>query len=147
MKGLKRNKQRFYYCLLNPDVQEYALDEHGNETGEVIPEYYGAVEAWANISPATGQSNTEQFGNFDDYDRVIVTAEMDCPIDENTVLFVDVEPSYTTIQTHRIENPDTVLGGDLEETEYQLPKYNYIVKRIARSLNVISIAIRKVDVG
>ena len=148
MKCLARNKQKFYYCLLIPNTQEAVVDENGNETGEVIPAYETAEEMEANISPATGQSNTEQFGNFTDYDRVIVTDDLECPIDENTVLFVDKEPTYTTVQTHEIVESQALLGDDeIREVDYQLPKYNYIVKRVAKSLNSVSIAIRKVEVG
>ena len=122
-------------------------DEYGNENGERIPQYAEAVQMWANISPASGQNQVEQFGNLDSYDRVIVTHDMDCPIDENTVLFLDSEPEYTTVTTN-----ETTGNGDLNETEtsetsYQVPKYDYIVKRVARSLNSISIAVRKVEVG
>ena len=49
----------------------------------------------ANISQATGQSNTEQFGNLENYDKVIVTDDLNCPIDENSVLFIDKEPEYS----------------------------------------------------
>ncbi len=148
MKALKRNQQKFWYCLLIPDVREAVVDEDGNETGEIIPAYEEAVEMYANISPATGNSNTEQFGNLLDYDRVIVTAEIDCPIDENTVLFIGEDPSYTEVQTHEIIESNTVLGDDeIEEKTYRIPKYNYIVKRVAKSLNSISIAVRKVDVS
>lgn len=74
----------------------------------------------ANISPATGMSNTEQFGNLDNYDKVIVTGDLECPIDENTVLWID--------------EPDTTKP------------YNYIVKRVSKSKNGVSIAVAKVQV-
>ena len=148
MRDLKRNQTEFWYCLLIPNTQEAIVDENGNETGEIIPSYEEAVRMQANISPATGNSNTEQFGNLTDYDRVIVTHDMNCPIDEHSVLFIGEEPSYTEVQTHEITESQTVLGDDeIEVISYQLPKYNYIVKRVAKSLNVISIAVRKVEVS
>ena len=124
MKALVRNKQKFYYALYVGS--EPITDEYGNETGEPIVEYSEPVEMWANISPATGISQTEQFGNLDSYDKVIVTDDLNCPIDEHSVLFVEKEPE------HNLE--DGLM-------------YDYIVQRVAKSLNSISIAIRKVDVS
>ena len=57
---------------------------------------------------------------------MIVTDDLLCPIDENTVLFIDKEPGYTEDGT---------------------PLYDYIVKRVARSLNSISYAVSKVSVS
>lgn len=148
MRDLKRNQTEFWYCLLIPNTQEAIVDEYGNETGELIPSYKKAVQMRANISPATGQNQVEQFGNLDSYDKVIVTCDMKCPIDENTVLFIDKRPEYTEVQTHEIVEGQALYEDDeVVEKTYELPKYNYIVKRVAKSLNGISIAVRKVDVG
>ena len=148
MRDLKRNQTEFWYCLLIPNTQEAVVDENGNETGELIPSYEEAVSMKANVSPATGQNQVEQFGNLDSYDKVIVTCDMSCPIDENTVLFIDKLPEYTEVQTHEIVEGQALYADDeVVEKTYELPKYNYIVKRVAKSLNGISIAVRKVDVG
>ena len=148
MRDLKRNQTEFWYCLLIPNTQEAIVDEYGNETGELIPSYKKAVPMRANISPATGQNQVEQFGNLDSYDKVIVTCDMGCQIDENTVLFIDKLPEYTEVQTHEIIEGQALYADDeIVEKTYELPKYNYIVKRVAKSLNGISIAVRKVDVG
>lgn len=40
----------------------------------------------ANISPAAGYAQIQQFGQFISYDKVIITDDMTCPIDENAVL-------------------------------------------------------------
>ena len=148
MRDLKRNQTEFWYCLLIPNTQEAIVDEYGNETGELIPSYKKAISMRANISPATGQNQVEQFGNLDSYDKVIVTCDMKCPIDENSVLFIDKRPEYTEVQTHEIVEGQALYADDeIVEKTYELPKYNYIVKRVAKSLNGISIAVRKVDVG
>lgn len=123
MKTLKRNQSTFWYCLYAG--QETVYDDYGNETGSPHILYAPPVEMRANVSPATGLSDTEQFGNLENYDKVIVTDDLDCPIDEHTVLFVDKEPEFS----------------------YGNPLYDYIVKRVAKSLNSISIAVRKVNVG
>ena len=148
MRDLKRNQTEFWYCLLIPNTQEAIVDEYGNENGELIPSYKKAISMRANISPATGQNQVEQFGNLDSYDKVIVTCDMSCPIEENTVLFIDKRPEYTEVQTHEIIEGQALYADDeIVEKTYELPKYNYIVKRVAKSLNGISIAVRKVDVG
>ena len=72
-----------------------------------------------NVSPATGFAQTDVFGYLESYDKVLITDDMDCPIDENTVLFIDKEPQ--------------VVDGK--------PMYDYTVKRVAKSLNSISYAV------
>ena len=124
MRCLKRNMTPFWYCLYESSEDQY--DEYGNLLPEPLVTYAEPVRMLANISAASGQAQTEMFGGLDSYDRVIVTADMDCPIDEHTVLFIDKEPENS-------------LSG--------APMYDYIVKRVAKSLNSISIAVRKVDVG
>lgn len=121
MRILERNKQEFYYSL-------YAgkSSENNDENGNPRPTYSQAVLCKACISAAKGNTESELFGTTIDYDRVIITDDMSCPIDEQSVLFVDIKPKYN---------------------EYNRPLGDYIVKRVARSLNCISYAISKVDVS
>lgn len=143
-----RNDISFWYCLLDPTVEHAVLDENGNETGEIIPHYQDAVQMWANVSPATGIAQTELFGNLDNYDKVIVTTDMNCPVNEQSVLFLDSEPSYSTVTTHEIVAGDPLQNTDdsIEPVTYSVPKYDYIVRRVARGLNAISFAVRKVEI-
>ena len=122
MRCLKRNKRRFWYCLYGTEIE--LTDADGNYTGETSVGYGNPVACKANISPATGESTQEMFGNLTDYDRVIVSDDTTLPIDENSVLFIDATP--------------TDGAG-----EYG---YDYIVRRVARSINSIAIAVRKVVV-
>lgn len=124
MRCLERNKRRFYYALYLGE--EEILNENGRRTGETKLSYGKATEAYANISAGTGQAQAEQFGNAIAYDKVMVVDDPDCPIDENTVLCVDVLPAYNT-------------DGALV--------YDYIVKKAARSLNSVMYAIKKVTVS
>lgn len=123
MRTLNRNQSPFWYLLY--DRKEPVTDEYGNETGEEQVFYKDAVSMKANISAATGSAQVEQFGNFAGYDKVIVTDDVGCPIDENTVLFIDKEPEY--------------VDGK--------PLYDYLVRRVAKSLNSISYAVSKVEVS
>lgn len=121
MKCLERNKVKFYYCL----YQGYTdiLDSDGNPTLEKKITYSTPVEMYANISPARGEAEMTTFGTLLDYDKTIITDDMSCPIDENSILFIDKEPS-------------TDAKGNYV--------YDYIVKRVAKSLNSISYAVQKV---
>ena len=146
MKTLKRNKRPFYYCTIQRDeygqaVTREIVDEYGNMTGQYIVLYNEPVSFEANISPATGQSNTEQFGNLENYDKVIVIDDLNCPIDENSVLFIDKEPEYTDVLTH------TSTAITTTDQTVSVPAFDYIVRRVAKSLNSISIAVKKVHVS
>lgn len=124
MKVMERNKRTFWYCLY--DRKEPIIDEDGNETGEEQIVYKPAQSLRTNISAASGSSQVEQFGNLAGYDKVIVLDDTSCPIDENTVLFIDKEPEYD---------------------DDGKPLYDYMVKRVAKSLNSVSIAVTKVSVS
>ena len=124
MKTLARNKRKFLYCLYEGNTTEI-VDEYGNATGEFTISYGDPVEAWGNISPATGDSSVEMFGGLDNYDKVIVM-DKDVGIDTETVLFV---------------------GKEYEETDEGQPVYNYTVRRVAKSLNFVAIAISEVKVN
>ena len=117
------NKRKFYYCLF--EGSEDLTDMGGYKTGEKRLVYSAPVEMLANVSEAKGRSEAEQFGTDLKYDKVILTCEMDCPINEQTVLFVDREPAF--------DNDGC-------------PLFDYVVSRVAKSINVITYAIRKVDV-
>ena len=124
MKVMERNKRTFWCCLY--DHKEPIIDEDGNETGEEQIVYKTARSLRANISAASGSSQVEQFGNLAGYDKVIVLDDTSCPIDENTVLFIDKDPAHD---------------------EDGKPLYDYMVRRVAKSLNSVSIAVTKVSVS
>lgn len=123
MKIMNRNKSPFWYLLYQGT--ELGKDANGYETGEKNVKYADPVKMKANISPAAGYAQIQQFGQFISYDKVIITDDMTCPIDENTVLFIDKKPEYKDGR----------------------PLYDYVVKQIAKSLNLVSIAVSKVNVS
>ena len=125
MKTLKRNHQTLYYSLYQGFTE--VIDSDGYYTGEKIVSYSIPVKMRANISPVKGDSTIQLFGNLEDYDRVIVTCKMDCPIDENSILWIEKTPP---------EHDGVMIPED----------YDYIVQRVSKSLNSISIAIGKVNV-
>ena len=124
MKTMERNKSPFYYLLY--DGKEPVRDAQGFETGEERVKYKQAVSMKANVSAASGTAQVEQFGNLASSDKVIVTEDLTCPMDENTVLFIDKAPEYAK-------------DGS--------PIYDYRVMRVATSVNSISYAGEKVSVS
>lgn len=134
MRGLVRNKTKFYYALY--DRREEITDEYGNKTGQYELIYGKPVEMFGNVSAAIGEMQNRQFGESESYDKVIVLDNRNTPIDEYSLLWVDTSPLLD-------ELGNLVLRDDGTE---QTP-HDYTVKKVARSLNSVSVAISKVDVS
>lgn len=126
MKALARNKQTFYYALPTGTLTD-VLDGDGLYTGEKMPVYGSPVQAQMNISPATGRTVLEWFGVNETYDKVLVTDDPNCPITELAILWIDTDPAITS---GAATNP-----------------HDYLVSRVARSLNSTVIGVRKVSVS
>lgn len=124
MRGMVRNKVDFYYATY--ERKEEIEDEYGNKTGEYEVIYGKPVKYKANISAEQGEIQSRQFGDSVVYDRVIVICD-DIPIDEFSILWIDTPPVFN------------------EDGTTDTP-HDYIVKKVANSLNVKSIAISKVNV-
>lgn len=134
MRCMNRNKVKFFYSLY--EGREPITDEYGNVTGEYDVKHGNPTEGYANISAAKGETQTRQFGESETYDKVIVMDNEAPPIDEYSVLWVDTVPKL---------NEDGSLAAD-EEGNVLTP-HDYIVKKVAKSLNNVSIAISKVNVS
>lgn len=98
--------------------QDEILDENGLGTGQYRPKYGERISARANVSAARGNVSIQEFGENLLYDKTI--AFDNCPLNEESVLWVD----------------------DLTSDAH-----DYVVVRIAKSLNSTLVAIRKVDVS
>ena len=84
-------------------------------------------EVRANVSAARGEATTRQFGEDEGYDRIIVLDDPKFPISATSILWIDTLPEIA--QDGSTETP-----------------HDYIVKRVATSLNSVSIAVSKVNV-
>jgi hypothetical protein len=120
---MNRNKVEFYYSLY--EGREPITDEYGNVTGEYDIKRGNPIKGYANISAAKGETETRQFGESETYDKVLVMDNT--PIDEYTVLWVDTMPEF-------------------DEDGGVITPHDYIVKKVAKSLNSVSVAISKVNV-
>jgi hypothetical protein len=69
MKCLNRNKVEFYFALY--EGREPVVDDYGNETGEYRVIHGDPIHSYVNISPAKGETQTQQFGEDDSYDKVM----------------------------------------------------------------------------
>ena len=123
MRDLKRNQQVFYYALYQGN--ENVVDNDGNKTGERRVAYSDPVKMYANISPANGYANAAIFGKDLQYTKTIVTCDLECPITETSVLWIDKEP--------------------YDDQQNLLP-YDYTVSQVARGLDNIVYAVKKVEV-
>lgn len=135
MRALKRNKVKLWYQLYDANIPVYEtdLDENpvldpvtGNPllTGEYIAGYKSPVLFKANVSPARSEASTDPFGVNVEYDKTICSCDMDLPVDELSMLFVDKEPQYDE------------EGNLLNDSDYKVVK-------VAKSLNSLLIAIKK----
>lgn len=125
MRCMVRNKATFYYALY--EGQTEIIDEYGNATGQYSVTYGTPLKSLGNVSAAQGEMQTRQFGESESYDKVIVLDDVNTPIDEYSILWVDTLP-------HLNEDGTTETPHD------------YVVKKVARSLNSVSIAVSKVSV-
>ena len=126
MRCLARNKQIFYYALFNSKTE--ILDDDGYFTGGYALNYGNPIQGNANISAAKGETTIRQFGEDVPYDKVIVMDDPATAIDEYAILWIDKLPV-------------------LEKDGTTKTAHDYVVKQVARSLNSVSIAVAKVDVG
>ena len=125
MKCMDRNKTPFYYALY--DTKTEIEDEYGNKTGQYELSYGNPIRCTANVSAAMGETQSRQFGDSVAYDKVFVLDDPHTAIDEFSILWIDTVPQINADGT-----TDT--------------PHDYIVKKVARSLNSVSIAVSKVNV-
>lgn len=124
MRGLERNKQTFWYALY--ERSEPIFDERGNEVGEQSI-YGNPIKEKGNISAARGSTENDLFGINAVYTKTINPMPNNCPIDESSILWIEVEPV-------------------IEADGSTMTAHDYVVSQVAESLNHKAYAIRKVEV-
>lgn len=134
MRCMNRNKVRFFYALYVS--REPIMNAQGRPSGQHKVIHGNPIKEYANISAAKGETQTRQFGENESYDKVIVMDNATPPIDEYSILWVDTVPQL---------NEDGSLAVN-EKGEVITP-HDYVVKKVAKSLNNVSIAISKVTVS
>ena len=128
MRGLNRNKSKFYYATY---ISKTALtDAGGMKTGEFTVNYSHPIEIRANTSTPDGEATANLFGTHLDYNKVINPCPSDCPIDENSILWVDTMP--------------TIITTGLRTGETDTPHDYTVTKKAPSKTSGIAYAIKKV---
>ena len=126
MNTLARNRKTIYYALLKSKKERE--DDYGNHTGQYDLEYYAPVEYSANIRWDSGAVELEGFGLNSNGTRRLVTCDLSCPIDIDTVIWIDKTPDAN--------------GYD------GAVKPNYVVSGVPeRSLNQIAYLLQEVSIS
>lgn len=133
MKCVRRNTKIYYYA--NYEGKTEITDQDGNYTGEVEPKYSDVKTVRGVMSAFSGNAQVEMFGTFKDYDCVLVTDDTTCEMDENSILWVDNNPSV---------NAGTAIPSVKELLKDSSEARTGIVKRVSKTPNVILIAIKYV---
>lgn len=139
MRLMKRNLRPVFYRLYVG--QQIITDDYGNETGESRVIYADPAEQMCNVSPASGAVQMQLFGVVENYDKILITDNMACPININTVLYVDESPERELSLADIW--PADPTGNEINSVTENLDEY--IVKRVAKSLHHISYAVSKVQ--
>ena len=118
MRGLIRNTRPLSYALYEGKTE--ILDHNGNRTGEYTSTYSEPVTVRMNIAPAKGDADWNPFGIDTPYTLIAMTLDMKSPITDTSIVWID----KSTDEPH-----------------------NYVVSRVARSVNNIVYALLEVDNG
>ncbi|MBQ0097907.1 MAG: hypothetical protein KBS62_03100 [Oscillospiraceae bacterium] len=110
-----RNRKTIYYAVCNGSSE--IVDADGNKTSRYELQYSEQVKAKMSISPDNGIISSNGYGLADEYKRTMTTADMNCPITDNTKLWIGIEPTE---------------------------KHNYIVESVSKGLNLIVYKLKKV---
>lgn len=126
MRTMTRNRQVFYCAALQGVVM--SQDSDGNYVEDTYT-YSNPEKHYGVFSVADGQAQTQLFGANEVYDKVITLNQDENYLDVGSILWVDTMP---------------VIDEGTGKTE---TPYDYIVTKVAKSLNFVNVAIRKVSVS
>lgn len=115
MQLLKRNQQLIQYKNYD-DSMSMTTDSDGFYTGEHDEVYSVLKSVMGYVTPSKGEATEQMFGKELDYDKILYV-DKSCDIDEFSLLWVNAESTEPN---------------------------DYVVKKIAESLNHKAIAIKKV---
>lgn len=117
MRDLDINKSTVYYALYLGMTEQKVGDLY---TGTLVSSYAAPVAIRASVSAARGTSEIDLFGINASYTNTVIVDDIECPISETTRLWIGISPDNAT-------------------------PHNYEVTAVARSLNHIAYAVKKVD--
>lgn len=116
MRDLLRNQRTIYYALRTGELEN--TDDMGNLTGESTPIYGEKTMLRCHVSASVGNDTVSEFGSFTNYSRTLTVSNINCPIDEDTVIWFGVTPDNNTppnyIVTKRADSKNGILYALLE---------------------------------
>jgi hypothetical protein len=118
MQNFSANQQKIEYALYTGMTD---IMKDGKMTGEKQKTYTTPAPLWIYVSPAKGEAVVEPFGLNDEYTNLMSTSDTACPIKEDSILWIGISSQNST-------------------------PHNYRVTKVARGLNSILYAIKKVSV-
>lgn len=116
MRSVQRNKQPIWYALRLSSTE--VIDEYGNATGEFVEQYSVPMKLNINVGVPKGQITLERFGLNDNYTRVLATTDMNCPLQEDSILWIGIPATE---------------------------RNNYVVKKIMPTINQLLIGLEEVN--
>lgn len=119
MRGLMRLKRAISYK--NFVSTSYVTDSQGRKTGRTAVEYSAVKVMYGSVSAITGQAVVEMFGVNEAYDRLVVVDDTSIDISESSILWLEKE--YAEGESH-----------------------DYVVRKIIRNRNYMTIGCKRVDV-
>lgn len=129
----ERNKKTIYYR--NNLGEQPLKDADGYYTGETAIIYSDPLPLRMNVSEAKSRMDRLGSATYIDpyglelgYNKVLATCDMNCPIEEASVLYIDRMP-------------------ELKEDGSTDTPYDYVLVQIKKSLNNILYAVKRVDVS
>ena len=159
MRVLERNKKEMWFA--NRVSESYVTDTNGLKTGEKEQTYGTPQKIRVSMSMSSGANNLgsqgmvalDPYGLTTAYTHNAVTEDMNCPLDEEALVWYERTPTITERRsvTHTIT--ETVDGEEVqrtvtEEEEVEVPvPHNFVVVRKAQSLNHLIYYLREVDVS
>lgn len=117
MRGIQRYRRAI--CYKNFVRTEFVTDENNRKKKAIV--YTDVKTVYGTVSTPTGNTIPEMFGTDESYDKVVVLDMPNIDISENSVLWLDVPYSADTA-------------------------HDYIVRRVIRNHNFLTIGVRKVNV-
>lgn len=141
MRCLDRDKQ---WVLVSFFVEKVACkDDKGRLTGKHEVIRTEPIPLLCSVSASKGTAENSPFGIDLDYDKTVIIEDVDYPIDESSVLWVD---------NFQCSGPDPSDGqeDDVDDGFSQVltdKPHDYTVKRITKSPNCLAVAIKRVEVG
>jgi len=116
VRDLKRNQRTLYYALRTGELEN--TDANGYLTGESTPIYGEKTMLRCHVSASVGNDTVSEFGSFTNYTRTMTISDVNCPIDEDTVIWFGITPDNNTppnyIVTKRADSKNGILYALLE---------------------------------